>query len=104
MEFHYSTGISHADFQGRLMLTCFSLIFYLINHDTIFFVYILFSYLFINIFSSLIIAGLVCGLECSPKAQKSWVQSQVESYQRLKKMVLDASLPNTLHYKGTDQG
>ena len=27
------------------------------------------------------------------------VQSQVESYQRLKKMVLDASLLNTQHYK-----
>ena len=27
------------------------------------------------------------------------VQSQVESYQRLKKMVLDAALLNTQHYK-----
>ena len=32
-------------------------------------------------------------------AQETWVQSQVESYQRLKKMVLDASLLNTQHYK-----
>ena len=38
-------------------------------------------------------------LECSPMARESWVQSQVESYQRLKKMVLDASLLNTQHYK-----
>ena len=28
-----------------------------------------------------------------------WVQTQVESYQKLKKMVLDASLLNTQHYK-----
>ena len=32
-------------------------------------------------------------------AQETWVQSQVESYQKLKKMVLDASLLNTQHYK-----
>ena len=32
-------------------------------------------------------------------ARETWVQSQVESYQRLKKMVLDASLLNTQHYK-----
>ena len=34
-------------------------------------------------------------------ARKTWVQSQVESYQRLKKkkMVLDATLVNTQHYK-----
>ena len=32
-------------------------------------------------------------------ALETWVQSQVESYQRLKKMVLDASLLNTQHYK-----
>ena len=32
-------------------------------------------------------------------ARETWVQSQVESYQRLKKMVLDASLLNTKHYK-----
>ena len=32
-------------------------------------------------------------------ARETWVQSQVESYQRLKKMVLDASLFNTQHYK-----
>ena len=32
-------------------------------------------------------------------ARETWVQSQVESYQRLKKMVLDATLLNTQHYK-----
>ena len=32
-------------------------------------------------------------------AQDTWVQSQVESYQRLKKIILDASLLNTQHYK-----
>ena len=31
--------------------------------------------------------------------QETEVQSQVESYQRLKKIVLDAALLNTLHYK-----
>ena len=34
-----------------------------------------------------------------PMARETWVQSQVESYQRLKEMVLDATLLNTLHYK-----
>ena len=32
-------------------------------------------------------------------AQETGVQSQVESYQRLKKMVLDAALLSTQHYK-----
>ena len=36
-------------------------------------------------------------------SRETWVQSQVESYQRLNKMVLDASLLNTA-LKGTDQG
>ena len=31
--------------------------------------------------------------------QETGVQSQVESYQRLKKMVLDATLLNTQHYE-----
>ena len=31
--------------------------------------------------------------------QETGVQSQVELYQRLKKMVLDSSLLNTQHYK-----
>ena len=31
--------------------------------------------------------------------QKTGVQSQVESYQRLKKMVLDTTLLNTQYYK-----
>ena len=30
----------------------------------------------------------------TPMTQETWVQSQVESYQRLKKMVLDAALFN----------
>ena len=38
-------------------------------------------------------------LECLLMAWEIWVQSQVESYQRLKKMVLGASLLNTQHYK-----
>ena len=32
-------------------------------------------------------------------AWETWVQSQVKSYQRLKKMVLYDSLPYTQHYK-----
>ena len=32
-------------------------------------------------------------------ARETWVQFQVESYQKLKKMVLDASFLNTQHYK-----
>ena len=38
-------------------------------------------------------------LECSPMARETWVQSQVESYQRHKKMELDTTLLNTQHYK-----
>ena len=40
-------------------------------------------------------------LECLPMVWETWVQSQVESYQRLKKkkMLLDASLLKTQHYK-----
>ena len=37
-------------------------------------------------------------------ARETWVQSQVESYQRLKKMVLDTSLLNTQHYKVSIKG
>ena len=37
--------------------------------------------------------------EYSPMARETWVQSQVKSYQRLKKMVLDASLLSTQHHK-----
>ena len=32
-------------------------------------------------------------------ARETWVQSQVESYQRLLKMELDTTLLNTQHYK-----
>ena len=35
----------------------------------------------------------------SPMVRETRVQSQVPSYQRLKKMVLDISLLNTQHYK-----
>ena len=38
-------------------------------------------------------------LECSQMARATWVQSLVESYQRLKKIVLDASLLNSQQYK-----
>ena len=38
-------------------------------------------------------------VECSPIAQETGAQSQVESYQRLKKMVHDTSLLNTQPYK-----
>ena len=38
-------------------------------------------------------------LECLPMVWETWVQSRVESYQRLKKMVLHASLLNTQQYK-----
>ena len=38
-------------------------------------------------------------LECSPMARETWVQSQVESYQKTLKMELDTTLLNTQHYK-----
>ena len=37
--------------------------------------------------------------ECSTMAQETRLESQVESYQRFKKMVLDTYLFNTQHYK-----
>ena len=37
-------------------------------------------------------------------AQEIWVQSQIESYQRLKKMVIEYSLLNTQYYKGRIKG
>ena len=39
-------------------------------------------------------------VECSPMVQETGVQSQVESYQRLKKMVLDITLLNKVRIKG----
>ena len=42
---------------------------------------------------------LALQLGCSPNTQETGVQSQVDSYQRLKKIVLDASLLNPQHYK-----
>ena len=38
-------------------------------------------------------------VECLPMAPKTGVQSQVESYQRLKEKVLYATLLKTLYYK-----
>ena len=38
-------------------------------------------------------------VEYSPMVRETGVQSQVESYQKTKKMVLDATLLNTLYYK-----
>ena len=40
-------------------------------------------------------------VECLPMARETWVQSQVESYQKLKKKkkVLDPSLLDTWYYK-----
>ena len=38
-------------------------------------------------------------VECSPMARETGLQSQFESYQRLKKMVLDDALLSTQHYK-----
>ncbi len=43
---------------------------------------------------------LALWLECSPMVQETRVQSQVESYQTLKKnLVFDAALLSTQHYK-----
>ena len=36
--------------------------------------------------------------------RETWVQSQVETYQRLKNMVLDAALFSTQHYNVTTKG
>ena len=53
---------------------------------------------YINVFdTSICLVGLV--VECSPMGRETRVQSQVESYQRLKKMLLDISLLNTRQYK-----
>ena len=38
-------------------------------------------------------------VECAPMFPETGIQSQVESYQRLKKMLLDTSLLNIQHYK-----
>ena len=47
---------------------------------------------------------LALRLECSPMALETGVQSQFESYQRLKKIALDPSLLNTQHYKVSIKG
>ena len=49
--------------------------------------------------TKLVTGPFVLWLEISPVAQETRVQSQVESYQRLKKMVLDTTLLTTQHYK-----
>ena len=67
---------------------------------------VLYSF-FANLLQSLIIIILIIiitgslakWVECSQMIRETAVQSQVESYQRLKKMVLDTSLLNTQHYK-----
>ena len=38
-------------------------------------------------------------IECSPMAKETRIQSLVKSYQRLKKVVLDATLLNTQYYQ-----
>ena len=38
-------------------------------------------------------------VECLPMVQETGVQSLVKSYQNTQKMVLDAALLNTQHYK-----
>ena len=45
------------------------------------------------------ITTLALWVESSPIAQESGIQFQVKSYQRLKRMVLDAALLNLQHYK-----
>ena len=45
------------------------------------------------------IGSLVYWVECSPVVRETEVQSQVESYLRLKNMLLDTLLLNTQHYK-----
>ena len=52
-----------------------------------------------NLMFELLILPSVKWSECLPLVQETWVQSQVASYQRLKKMVLDTSLLNTQQYK-----
>ena len=44
-------------------------------------------------------SSLALSIECLSMAQEKEVRSHVESYQRLKKMELDAVLLNTHHYK-----
>ena len=43
--------------------------------------------------------SLASWVECLPMVRETGFQSRFESYQRLKKMVLDTSLLNTQHYK-----
>ena len=59
----------------------------------------LYIYFSISLLLKIFLHRLALWLECSPMARETCVRSQVELYQRLKKMVLDASLLNTQHYK-----
>ena len=57
-------------------------------------------------FFSIITEPLAQWVVCSPMVLETGIQSQVESYQRLKKMVLDATLLNTQDqgWRGATQG
>ena len=48
--------------------------------------------------------ALACLLEGSPMSRETLIQSQVESFQRIKKIALDTSLLNTKLYKVTIKG
>ena len=43
-------------------------------------------------------------IECSTLVQKTWVQSEIKSYQKTQKMILVSSLLNTKHYKVRNKG
>ena len=43
-------------------------------------------------------------VKCSPMVREMWIQSQVESYQRLKITVFDATLLSTRHCKAMNKG
>ena len=54
----------------------------------------------IDIYIYIYITGsLAQWVECSPMVRETGVQSQVKSYRRLLKMILDISLLNTQHYE-----
>ena len=57
------------------------------------FLYNLYVYIYIYIYI------FTLWVECSPMARETGVESQVESYERFKKMIQDASLLNTQHHK-----
>ena len=57
------------------------------------------TFLYLNCVLKWTTGTLAQRLECSPMARETWVQSQVESYQKTLKMELDTTLLNTQHYK-----